>query len=441
LEGSVLKKILPLLCLLLWGMALGAMADSSPWVEPTTAAKAAPDSSPPVDVPVPANLWDRIREGFAMPPLDDERRINRHIAWFSARPQYVQDTVERSRRYLYFIVEEVQKRNMPMEIALLPVVESAFNPHALSRSQASGMWQFIPSTGKLFGLEQNWWFDGRRDVIAATQGALDYLQQLYNEFGSWELALAGYNCGEGKIRREIAYNSARNLPTDYLSLRLPEETRNYVPRLLAAKAIVQDPEAYGLSLSVIDDKPYFSAVKTNKRIDTKVAAAFADMNMNDFLMLNPAFNRPVISLDFDQEKTILVPVDKADAFVTKLEDPSARLLSWRVHQLRKGERLDQVAKTFGMSPEELKRINGISKNKNVAGGGSILVPDHSGHGEDNLALNSKPEAELSPPPAPKKPARKSHHPGKAAHPVKAEKPAKPATKKPADRHPAADQKR
>lgn len=348
-----------------------------------------------------------------MDPLDDEARINRHIAWFSARPQYVQDTVDRSRRYLYFIVEEVQKRNMPMEIALLPIVESAFNPHALSRSQASGMWQFIPSTGKLFGMEQNWWFDGRRDVIAATQGALDYLQRLHDEFGSWELALAGYNCGEGKIRREIAFNAARNRPTDYLSLNLPDETRNYVPRLLAAKAIIENPEAYGLTLSPIDDQPYFSAVKTHKRLDTKVAAAFAGMSMNDFLMLNPAFNRPVISLDFNREKTILVPVNKADEFVAKLEDPNARLLSWKVHQLRKGDRLDQVAKKFGMSVDELKRINGISRNKNVAGGGSILVPDHSSHPEENLALSSKPEAELAPPPTPKKPAKS--HPGKKAH--------------------------
>jgi membrane-bound lytic murein transglycosylase D len=350
---------------------------------------------------------------------------------------------------LYFIVEEVQKRDMPMEIALLPIVESAFNPHALSRSQASGMWQFIPSTGKLFGMEQNWWFDGRRDVIAATQGALDYLQRLHDEFGSWELALAGYNCGEGKIRREIAYNTARNQPTDYLSLRLPDETRNYVPRLLAAKAIVQNPEAYGLTLSPIDDQPFFSAVKTNKRLDTKVAASFAGMNMNDFLMLNPAFNRPVISLDFNnKEQTILVPVNKADEFVTKLEDPNARLLSWKVHQLRKGERLDQVAKSFGMSVDELKRVNGIAKNKNVAGGGSILVPDHSAHPAENLALTSKPEAELVPPAPPaKKPAKKSHHPGKSAHPAKTEKagkhthstekPAtKPASNKPADKHPA-----
>lgn len=355
----------------------------------------------------PFDLWDRIRDGFAMEPLPDERLVNRHIAWFAARPDYVERTVDRSRRYLYYIVEEVQRRGMPMEIALLPIVESAFNPHALSRSQASGMWQFIPSTGRLFGLQQDWWYDGRKDVIAATNGALDYLQKLHDEFGSWELALAGYNCGEGKIRREIAFNEARNLPTDYQSLRLPEETRNYVPKLLAAKAIVLNPERYDLQLSPILDEPYFAAVTTRKRLDTKLAAQFAEMSVDDFLMLNPGFNRPVISLDFNKEKTILVPAGVADRFVAHLEDPNVKLISWKTHHLRRGEPLEKVARQYGLTSEELKRINGISNNRKVAGGGVILVPDKSGTPKTPLELNGKPESEIQPPGTPHHSKRRS----------------------------------
>ncbi len=387
----------------------------------------------------PFDLWDRIRDGFAMDPLPDDRLVYRQVAWFAARPDYVERTVERSRRYLYFIVEEVQRRGMPMEIALLPIVESAFNPHALSRSQASGMWQFIPSTGRIFGLQQDWWYDGRKDVVAATYSALDYLQKLYDEFGSWELALAGYNCGEGKIRREIAYNIAHNRPTDYQSLNLPDETRNYVPKLLAAKAIVLEPERYGLSLAPVPDEPYFAAVTTRKKLDTKIAAQFAEMSSEEFLMLNPGFNRPVISLDFNREKTILVPAGVADRFVARLEDPNVKLLSWKTHHLRRGEPLDKVASQYGLSSEELKRINGIASNKKVAGGGTILVPDKSGAPSGPLELDGKPESDFSPPapPARSRHSRKGNHKSKAAKPggkakasTTAHSAKKPAAKKP-----------
>ncbi|MBU6468780.1 MAG: transglycosylase SLT domain-containing protein, partial [Betaproteobacteria bacterium] len=343
------------------------------------------------------DLWDRIRAGFAMPELNDGKRIQRQIDWYAARPDYVERTVDRSRKYLFFIVEEVQRRKMPTEIALLPIVESAFNPHALSSSQASGIWQFIPATGRHYGMEQSWWYDGRRDVVAATNSALDYIQRLHDEFGSWELALAGYNCGEGKVRREIAYNRARNLPTDYLSLNLPDETRNYVPKLLAAKAIVLEPKRYGLTLASIANEPYFAVVTTKKRIDTKLAAQFAGMSMDDFIMLNPAFNRPVITLNFNHEQNILVPATMADSFVAKLEDPQVKLLTWKTQHLQRGERLDQVANRFGISTEELKQVNGIANNKKIAGGGTVLVPDETGAGDQNSENNSKPEAEIPSP--------------------------------------------
>ncbi len=359
---------------------------------------------PSADDEVPVDLWDRIRDGFALQAPDNDPRVARHEAWFAARPDYVERTMERSRMYLYFIVEEVQKRGMPMEIALLPIVESAFNPHALSRSQASGMWQFIPSTGRLFGLQQNWWYDGRKDVVAATTSALDYLQRLHEEFGTWELALAGYNCGEGKIRREMAYNKARNRPTDYLSLNLPDETRNYVPKLLAAKAIVLHPDQFGLILPPIPDEPYFAAVTTHQRLDTQVAAQLAEMNQEDFLMLNPGFNRPIISLDFNQEKTILVPVDVAERFVQKLEDPAVKLTTWKAHRLQRGEALEQVALQYGLTGAELKRVNGIASNKKVAGGGVILVPDQLASNRSSTEpplseLDGIPEAQI-PAPAP-----------------------------------------
>lgn len=356
------------------------------------------------DDEVPVDLWDRIRNGFALQEPANDSLVARHEAWFAARPDYVERTMERSRMYLYFIVEEVQKRGMPMEIALLPIVESAFNPHALSRSQASGIWQFIPSTGRLFGLQQNWWYDGRKDVVAATTSALDYLQRLHDEFGTWELALAGYNCGEGKIRREIAFNKARNRPTDYLSLNLPDETRNYVPKLLAAKAIVLHPDQFGLILPPIPDEPYFSAVTTHQRLGTKVAAQLAEMNPEDFLMLNPGFNRPIISLDFNQEKTILVPVSVAARFVQRLEDPAVQLTIWKPHRLQRGEALEQVASQYGLTGAELKQVNGIANTKKVAGGGVILVPDHlaSTHASTDpplSELDGVPEAQI-PAPAP-----------------------------------------
>lgn len=378
-------------------------------------ARPAPMSSlqpaPRDDGTLPPDLWDRVREGFAITSIPDDPLVYRHIAWFAARPDYVERTVERSRRYLYFIVDEVERRGMPTEIALLPIVESAFNPHALSATQASGIWQFMPSTGRLFGLQQNWWYDGRRDVVAATYSALDYLQRLYDEFGAWDLALAAYNCGDGKLRREIAFNRAHGLPADFAHLRLPDQTRNYIPRLLAARAIVMNPEKYGLILPSIPDEPYFSVITTTKRLDTKVAARFAEMSQDDFLMLNPGFNRPVITLSRGAQQHILVPVAVADRFIQRLQDPQVTLVTWKTRQLHKGEHLERVASQYGMSSEELKRINGISSNRMVAGGGVILVPDQSGQSAAGLQdLKGKPESEIPDPHV-----RKHHKSRKSSH--------------------------
>jgi membrane-bound lytic murein transglycosylase D len=317
------------------------------------------------------DLWTRIRNGFGLPDLDTAQ-VRQAEEWYAARPDYVARMIDRSRRYLYYIVSEVEKRGMPLETALLPMIESAYNPMAYSSSRASGIWQFIPSTGKMYGMQQNWWMDGRRDVVAATGGALDYLQKLYTEFGDWQLALAAYNWGEGSVRRAIAYNQKRGLPTDYLSLSMPAETRNYVPKLQAVKNIVSDPEAFNLELAYIPDAPYFTVVRTSRKMDVKVAAELAEMPLDEFLSLNPQHNRPVIA--GADEATILLPYDKAELFAAKLELVSQPMVTWQAYKMRAGETLPQIAARFGLPLETLRTVNGIGSRAVVPVGHAVLVP-------------------------------------------------------------------
>jgi membrane-bound lytic murein transglycosylase D len=317
------------------------------------------------------DLWARIRSGFAMRDLDNPLVV-RHEQWYAGRPDYVARMTERAHRYLHYITVEVERRGMPSEIALLPMIESAFNPGAYSTSRASGIWQFIPSTGKNYGMQQNWWYDGRRDVISATNGALDYLQKLHDMFGDWELALAAYNWGEGAVQRAQARNRKRGLPVNYTSLKLPRETRNYVPKLLAVKNIVANPASFGLVLENIPDEPYFAAVSTAKHIDVKLAAQLADISMEEFAALNPAHNRPVILQD--NSDVILLPVGAVETFRTNLESYDKPLVSWQAYQPRKGERLDHLAPRFGLSVETLKSVNGLSGRAKVSSGQTLLVP-------------------------------------------------------------------
>ncbi len=356
----------------------------------TPEAPAAAAAELPVE---PGNLWDRIRAGFAMTDYD-HWLIARHSSQFASNPAYVERIVQRSRRYLFYIVEEVEARGMPAEIALLPIVESAFNPTAYSRARASGIWQFIPATGKHYGLSQNWWYDGRRDIMAATSAALDYLQVLYNMFGDWQLALAAYNCGEGCISRAIARNRNAGLPTDFMSLTLPRETRNYVPKLLGIREIVRTPERFGLTLAPIPNERYFAAVSTTRHIDVQRAAQFAEISEQEFLDLNPGYNGPVITAHTEQ--IILVPAEKADFFRANLENPDQPLLSWKTYKLQRGASFDKVASKFGVSASELKRVNGIAASKRVAGGGTILVPSQNA---DNYELPEQihPEAYVAAP--------------------------------------------
>ncbi len=330
------------------------------------------------------DLWDRIRKGYAMPDLDD-RYVVKWEEWYSSRPDYVARMVDRSRRYLYHIVLEVQRRGMPLEIALLPMVESAFNPIALSTSRASGIWQFMPSTGDHYGLKRNFWFDSRRDVLAATDGALNYLQKLYGDFGDWQLALAAYNWGEGNVAKAIARNQKAGLPTDYGSLAMPDETRNYLPKLQAVKNIVRDPAKYGLELADIPDAPYFAVVKTTRRMDLARAAELAEMPMDEFQYLNPHHNRPVIA--GAGEHTILLPIDKAELFAAKLDLLDQPLVSWRAHRLRAGETLPAVAARFGMSVETLRAVNGIGPRARVPIGHALLVPSQHASAESEESLD------------------------------------------------------
>jgi len=321
------------------------------------------------------SLWQRIRNGYGMPELDTAL-VARHERWYASQPDYVLRMTERARLYLYFIVREVERRGMPTEIALLPMIESAFNPTAYSPSAASGIWQFIPSTGKHFGMQQNWWYDGRRDVIGATSGALDYLQKLHDEFGNWELALAAYNCGEHCIEHAQARNRKRHKPTDFLSLKLPKETRNYVPKLIAVKHIISNPESFGIALADIPNEPYFAAVSPSRHIDVSLAAELAEMSLEDFKALNPGNSRPVI-LQGDSTR-ILIPVAKADTFLTNLEAHDKPLVSWQAYQSKKGEKLDNIASRFGITVEQLRKANGVMSGINAANGQQLLVPAEGG---------------------------------------------------------------
>ncbi len=337
--------------------------------------------------PLPASapdLWERIVAGYSIPDIEGPL-VDKWERWYADRPDYVARMVERSRRYLYHIVSEVTARGMPTEIALLPMVESAFNPVAMSTSRASGIWQFIPSTGKHYGLNQNFWMDSRRDVLAGTDKALTYLDKLHGDFDDWQLALAGYNWGEGNVAKAVARNQAKGLPTNYESLKMPAETANYLPKLQAVKNIVRDPEKFGLALADIPDAPYFAVVKTTQKMDTKFAAELAEISLEDFLALNPQHNRPVIA--GADEQSILLPIDNAEIFSAKLELTDQPRVSWQAYRMRPNETLQQVAVKYGMSVETLRAVNGIGARAKVPPGHTLLVPSQSASTEAAASLS------------------------------------------------------
>lgn len=298
------------------------------------------------------DLWDRIRAGFQLPESNYElTRV--HEQWFANHPGHLERTAERSRIYLYHIVDEVQKRGMPMEIALLPMIESAFNPMAQSPQKASGIWQFIPSTGKVFGLRQNGWYDGRRDVVEATKAALDYLEKLHGMFGDWELALAAYNCGEGCVQRAMARSGGK----DFASLRLPTETRHYVPKLVAVRNVVLDPVNYGIQLDPMANEPYFMPVNLKRPIEARTAARLAEMSMDEFAALNPGFQRRVIHTD--TRGVLLLPTDRVETFQFNLHRLGLDKGTLQPYTAQKGESVAKIAQKFNVTVEWLKEHNPI----------------------------------------------------------------------------------
>jgi len=323
-------------------------------------------------------IWQRLRSSFTLRDLNSPL-ISRHEQWYAARPDYIARMMARANRYLYYIATEVERRGMPGEIALLPMIESAFNPIANSSANASGIWQFMPATGRDYGLQQNWWYDGRRDIISATTSALDYLQKLHNQFGDWELALAAYNWGEGAVQRAQEYNRRSGLATNYASLKMPDETRNYLPKLFAIKNIISNPARFGLSLPNINDQPYFAAVSSPRQIDVELIARLADISKEEFLALNPAHNRPVIMQHHSD--LILLPVNKAAHFLSNLDSYDKPLVSWQSYRANKGERLDALAPRFGLSVEKLKSVNGLSAQQSLSTGETLLVPLHGDRSE------------------------------------------------------------
>jgi membrane-bound lytic murein transglycosylase D len=280
-------------------------------------------------------------------------------AWYVQRPDYLKRVFERGRRYLYHIVEEIEKRGLPTELALLPMVESSFNPMAYSRAHASGLWQFIPGTGKRYELTQNWWYDGRRDIVASTSAALDYLRDVYEMHGDWHLALASYNWGENAVARALEKNRAAGLGLDYSSINMPQETRHYVPKLQALKNIIINPAAFGIELDPIPNQIYFASITKTRDIDVRLAAKLAEMPVEEFIALNPGFSRPVIRAELTPR--IVLPADRVEVFhenLTKYDDKS--LVSWQTYQTQKGDTVEGIAKKFGVGAAQLREVNGIT---------------------------------------------------------------------------------
>jgi membrane-bound lytic murein transglycosylase D len=384
------------------------MASTPP--PPTPTAPTPPQVLAPFQAPIvkakiddlaepPADIWVRIRQGFAMPDLENDLVKDRE-AWYAARPDYMVRMTERSRKYLFHIVEELERRNMPTELALLPFIESAFNPEAVSSAKAAGMWQFMPATGKYFDLKQNIFRDERRGVIESTRAALDYLQKLYGMFGDWHLALAAYNWGEGSVGRALAKNKAAGLGLSYSELSMPNETRYYVPKLQAVKNIIAQPQSFNARLPLIQNHPYFKSVSITRDIDVKLAANFSGVSMEDFKALNPSMSRPVILAAGTPE--ILLPWDNADRFQRRLEEHAQKpLASWTAWSVPKTMKVSEASKLVKMTEAELRSVNQIPSGMQVKQGSTLLVArqgaldaDVTEHLADNAKISFAPEIVL-----------------------------------------------
>ena len=417
---SLSRRLMPLLAglsLLVAGCATVAPNTSGPTLDTHRSSAHAPSSGsitpngplsalgvanpavPPVaSLAAPADLWERIRRGFAMPDLESDLVRDRE-QWYATRPDYIQRMTERSSRYLFHIVEEIERRNIPMELALLPFIESAFNPQAVSSARAAGMWQFMPATGASFDLKQNIFRDDRRDVLASTRAALDYLEQLYARFGDWHLALAAYNWGQGNVNRAITKNQKAGLPTGYTDLTMPMETRMYVPKLQAVKNIIARPQAYGATLPAIGNHPFFDTITVERDMDVAVIARLSGVSEADFRALNPSLKHPIVMAA--GTPTILLPWDNAIVFQRNLAAHSGPLASWTAWVVPSTMSVAQAAQRVGMSETELRAVNNIPPRMQVKAGSSLLVHrndqrdrDVPEHVADNATLSFQPEVIL-----------------------------------------------
>lgn len=382
-----LLRLLALLC----AFILAGCATQTPKVPPEKAAKTttniAADTSRTLDLThPPSDVWDRIRRGFAIPNLRTDL-VEYWTNYYASHPEAVYRMSQRASRYLYHIVDEIEQRNLPTELALLPFVESAYNPEAYSRSHASGLWQFIPSTGTYFKLKQDFWADQRRDPVASTDAALNYLAYLYDFQGDWYLALASYNWGEGSVRRAMEKNEREELGIDYLALRMPDETRNYVPKLQAFKNIVSNPDKYGVKLPVVSNSPYFTTIRKDQDIDISVAAELAEISVDEFKALNASFNRPTIPA---HSAKLNIPTEKVAIFQANLDAYKGNLSNWKTYQPKAGETYLTIAQRHGITVAQLRAINGLSARQSKAQQQALLVPSTSlGEGSIQLAsLNS-----------------------------------------------------
>lgn len=320
------------------------------------------------------DVWDRIRKGFVIPDLENSL-VGNHERYYLKNPEYFERTTIRASRYLFHIVQELEKRGMPTELALLPFIESAFNPHARSSAKAEGMWQFIPSTGLHYDLAQSVFRDDRRCILSSTEAALTYLQNLYNMFGDWHLALAAYNWGEGSVRRAIRKNEAAGLPIDFnsLSARMPAETRNYVPKLQAVKNLIANPDQHNIRLPQIENQPYFVKIGKTRDIDVKVAAKLAELSMEDFRALNPQFGQYVITGGSDVH--LLLPKENAEKFRQNLANWKQPLSSWTAYQVTQSrETVESIAEKYNTSPDTIRHANHIPPQMVLKCGSTVLVP-------------------------------------------------------------------
>jgi membrane-bound lytic murein transglycosylase D len=341
-----------------------------------TAAPAAEAAGASAIAPAPSlygDLFDRMRSGFKLEDGADRRAVDMQLRWFAANPDYLQRAFGRADLYMYHIVTELEARGMPLELALLPVVESAFEPYAYSRASASGLWQFVPGTGSRYGLKQDWWYDGRRDIVESTRAALDYLQALHDEFGGdWLLAIAAYNCGEITVERSVAMNRAAGRPIDFWNLWLPRETRAYVPKLLAMKRLVTDPEAYGLEISPIPNTPYFTRVATGGQINLKLAAEIAGIKPEELYELNPAFHR--WATDPTGPHYLLLPVDAADVFSENIGQLTAdQRLGVAHYTVSHGDSIASVAHRFNTTVNVIRELNDLPAGR-LTVGDDLMVP-------------------------------------------------------------------